>query len=248
MSPPVWATDGRRAHDEQVKPPSLPPARSRDSSRDSSRDASCRRRHGTVGAGLPLRSRGSVLVVRVGNQSSVGYLAVCGYGHAVGCWLQGGCMIRGAPSTLCEAVVNYIAEHDRTYSTNADCRMPWLQLGARKPDDSCGLTQTFETRPRKTIRSTRPLSGGMRNTRLCHGEAQTIQQTRWIRSAHTRASVRADSTNPKHHPRTHPHGISNSANAKHAITHNPISLPANTAAATTLLARPVDDRRTGSPH
>jgi hypothetical protein len=75
-------------------------------------------------------------------------------------------MIRGTPSTLCEAVVNYIAEHDRTYSTNADCRMPWLQLGARarKPDDSCGLTQTFETRPRKITRSTRPLSGGMRNT------------------------------------------------------------------------------------
>jgi hypothetical protein len=52
------------------------------------------------------------------------------------------------------------------YSTNADCRMPWLQLGARarKPDDSCGLTQTFETRPRKITRSTRALSGGMRNT------------------------------------------------------------------------------------
>jgi hypothetical protein len=191
-------------------------------------------------------------VVRVGNQSSVGYLAVCGHGQA-GCWLQGGCMIRGVPSTLCEAVVNYIAEHDRTYSTNADCRMPWPQLGARarKPDDSCGLTQTLRrTRKtiRSTIRSTRPLSGGMRNTRLCHGEAQTIQQTRWIRSAHTKASLRADSTNPKHHPRTHPHGISNSANAKHATTHNPISLPANTATATPLLARPVDDGRTGSPH
>jgi hypothetical protein len=108
MSRPVWASDGRRADDGKIEPPRLAPARSR----DSSRDASCRRRHGTVGAGLPLRTTRQRFSGSCGNQSSVGYLAVCGHGHA-GCWLlaAGCCMIRGAPSTLCEAVVNYIAEH-----------------------------------------------------------------------------------------------------------------------------------------